>query len=935
MRNKKLISMLMLSAGFVACTDEMVENNSVNYESQEGLIEDVVLNVSLGEDALTRAAYAGGYKEYDKDENPVNFSVFRHFYLEPEWTYKTVTVDGNEVTTISGWEVSDNEKLAGDMLGLCLINGSAAVTNYPFYIAGYHSADNVEETEDGQVTTPGKVYVLDDDNSLYNLTLRPGQESKLATVDGLTASISAVAGKVSNEALEAHALDIRQGIVRTNSGIMSGKYTAYFPYNEGWTNPSGIPLKGKKAMTDLFELESLPKSHAAAVEAVGFNDYLMAVSKNYIDIEGGTRAGDINISPVTSALTFVLTNSGDEETDEIKRVTIRSKEAGAEAFILDGSVEVPNMSGIKATKTTDLIGASFPATKLGAATVDNPETKDVDESSTDTRYVTIPFFANPAVTEWVIEIYNTKGQVAQIEKTVSFGIGEAPKTTIDLADENVNFEDAVRKIFDADDFMAEVIAGGTLELMKDGIQVWLDEDVTIEKDLEIIGHGYQLNFMQDDDAPYVLDVDITMDKGILNLGTATESDVTVTGDVVMMNNAGIKAAVKANVVRLADSNEGTAYTYNQLIEAGTLTVLNSPVVTLKYAKFDNAEIDLGTVTLDGEWVAKEGKWHNVEVTNTLTVGNQGKLIAKNLSVGTLINKNEVEVNGTLNATTITNSYKNDWNGTNNFQNGAEFTVTSVSGSACTFTNEHWGAELNWNASQLNWTINNNSGKMIIKKNVTLGESGKIVNKATLTQDGEIALRGTIENYTIWAINKNISVQAGEIKLQGGTATVAQDADLNGNSSLMTIGSGANFEKVASKTALEFYNEVTGGTNFEKKYTAVIVQDNIGGENNTLNVFSTDKKLVLKTGTNLTLPEGTELADVVVLGSNTAVLKAPNASVKSITINQGGKLELVDYSYINVEGAVTNNGTYDGVNSTVNCSTFNGYGSWTNNWTPNC
>ena len=46
MRNKKLISMLMLSAGFVACTqDEIVENGFAGIENQKDLVEDVILNV--------------------------------------------------------------------------------------------------------------------------------------------------------------------------------------------------------------------------------------------------------------------------------------------------------------------------------------------------------------------------------------------------------------------------------------------------------------------------------------------------------------------------------------------------------------------------------------------------------------------------------------------------------------------------------------------------------------------------------------------------------------------------------------------------------------------------------------------------------------------------------------------------------------------------
>ena len=83
MRNKKLISMLMLSAGFVACTqDEIVENGFAGIENQKDLVEDVILNVSLGENVLTRAEYAG-----DKDGN-----VFQQFYLEPAWSGESWTL---------------------------------------------------------------------------------------------------------------------------------------------------------------------------------------------------------------------------------------------------------------------------------------------------------------------------------------------------------------------------------------------------------------------------------------------------------------------------------------------------------------------------------------------------------------------------------------------------------------------------------------------------------------------------------------------------------------------------------------------------------------------------------------------------------------------------------------------------------------------------
>lgn len=286
MRNRKLISMFLLPAALVACNNDEFISDFNNNDAKE-VVEGLTLNVSLDAGTSTRGAYAGASN-----------GVFQNFYLEPEYDESKLLL-------------SDNTALHGDMLGLCLTNGGTAITNLPFYIAGYGSTKG-----DGDEAKTKIFTFAESSNTLYDLRLDATQEEddalhgEVNAKSAIATSVTAIAALKANEPLVADAMDVRKGILRTNAGVMTGKYVAYYPYDATFVEPAGIPVKELGAIS---EVDGLSANVADAIAEAKFYNNLFACSSSTVDVAGGTKSGDVSLTPVTGAIVFKICNTASAE----------------------------------------------------------------------------------------------------------------------------------------------------------------------------------------------------------------------------------------------------------------------------------------------------------------------------------------------------------------------------------------------------------------------------------------------------------------------------------------------------------------------------------------------------------------------------------------------------------------------------------------------
>lgn len=929
MRNKKLISMLMLSAGFVACTqEEIAENGFVGNENQKDLIEDVVLNVSFNEGVATRAAYAG-----DKDGN-----VYRNFYFEPAWDETKET-----------WALSDNTNLVGDMIGYCLAKDGEAITNYPFYIAGYGSA--VKEADKQGADYKNKVYVLaEQSNALYNLSLGTDKEAVVATAEGIKASIASVAGKTEKESLDADVLDVRSGIVRTNSGIMTGSYIAYFPYNEQFVDPAGIPAKGKTGLDDLYEVPALTTSRQEALENVAFYDYLFAISRDFTPVNGGKRAGETSITPMTSAITFEITNSAteykaDEAAQEIKRITITGQD---NAFILEGSVALDNLNSVQVKKATNLIGVSFEKKTIELAQ------EDGETLTQKYYYTTIPYMANSTAIGYTFEIYNTKGQVAVIEKPdLSLGLGEAKILKIDMAE--LKFENATRKIFTEADLKEEIVSGGSIQLMAD-IMSFDDFDVKDDgsnkiPDLEILGDKILRLY-----GACTISKNIKMEKGQLQLG----QNVTVSGNL-NVNELGIASTNKVTgditAKRITVNNSNNFY---QSITADWLALnnLTSSTYTLENADVKELIVGLGANATVNKVVEANVTKSFVKV-GTLT--NQGTLNVADLTVTTLNNNGTVNVTGSLNATTVNNvAFKKSVSDVS--YTAANFNVTGTGQVSASFNNDKKNIANNlvWQSTKAMGMDVTNDGSFTINSNCNItGEvtnngtfeinkaqsiAGTITNNGTMNIEATTEFEGTLTNNKTVEITNAISGTAGKIDNNAGDAVITvsgtdayleltgtklninkgkvivDGGDINGNANI-DIKEGSEFVATAAK--VNTLDDALSSKSYNAKLTGIIVSATEWPES----VTETNKTIYLRD--DMTFPAAVTLkGGLVIDGASLVTSTEGKLTVSAITINAGKSLTFAADSNVDVEGTITNNGTYDQeAGAVVWCNQIAGNGEW--------
>lgn len=855
--NKKLISMLLVGAAFTACTDdEFVDGYSNNQQISGDLTQDLILSVSMDADAESRAAYAGS-----------SSSVFSNFYLEPEF-------NGTDLA------LSNQTELKGDMLGFCLTNGANAITNLPFYIAGYGSAkDSVMYVFDDQATG----------STLYDLGLDLEDNNQVAvqvTKDLIEESVDSI--KLYQNFTDVDLIDVRKGVVRSNAGVMTGKYVAYFPYNSKFTEPAGVPIVAlTKAIED--RTQGSGESHfasteAAAVDSAKFYSKLFAVSKTALDVNGGTKAGKVSLSPRTGAIMFKLYNTAEENEKparEIKRITVETVTPEATDFILEGTVPMNDLTKVVATKTTDLIGVAF-----------NPDSVKWGTDYAHAKYVMMPVYPNNTK-KVKITIYTTDGKAAESIKSTYPRLGAVAPYKLNI--DSLDFKPVTRKIFTEQDFLDEMGTDGELELMDD-INVTLTEN--LEGKLNIKGaKTLTINANSNEITATSLTLkDAAGSKLVLNGFDAANVADSIIADTLILASDVANNFINATKVEVNATKSLTLAEANitSLINNGTVTVTNADKKNIVVGTFDNNKAASTTISATGT------------LTATTFNNNAGAtLLTKTTGSG------DAAKYGKLAATTINNAAKIPA-GTNPVTPEVAAAVITNNGIlAGTISN---AGSITWGTQAIDVTINNTGALTIgnaCKFTGSLTNAGEVTISAEVSGDG-----GSITNNTNGKINVTgkLYLNTTTLAINAGTVKVSADGLINGSTNI-TVAEGADYVKAVVDelnltSALETEGVYAKFTGVELAPTSALnIQDSISTAKK---IFITRNDVTFAKG--ITLTGGLE-STVALTFNKTADITGDIASEGALTFTGAaalvGDMTLKANATFNETSTLTGNLKVDG------------------------
>ena len=870
MKKSKLFAMMLIPAAFAACTNEdILEGPAVNGALNGDVVKDVLFGISMSADASeTRGQYAG----YDKVGDEKNHKIFTNFYLEPKF-------DGAGKVVLS-----NHEEFAGDMFGFCLSDGSKALTNLPFYIAGYGSK---KATTDNAKTLIFPFVAHTDNvsaNALYNLpfsaetyTVGPNAMTK-ADYDESVGKISDV---TSTTDLDADVLDVRKAIVRNNAGVMSGQYIAYYPYNADFYTQGGIPVnlinEGKALRTDV----ALQTSQKAAMTEADFYGNLFAVSASPVTVDGKTKTGDIKLTPRTGAIFFKIfdaTKTGETNKNaavKIKRIVVQAQENAAETdFIHEGSVPMDNLMAINGTKSTSMVGVQFDAaTFTGTA-------------EADAKWAMTYCYPNLQNKPVQLKVYDNEGRVAVVQKTAIPEMGASVTYTVKVNE--LNFAATEREIFTTADFDAEVGTEGTLILMDN-----ITSTATLGKKLTIKG-GKKLTLKG------AINAELTMEGSELELNNATISaNITSNGKVTLSGYAGTVIDKKISATTLENKANVT------LRNAAVTTLENNGTLAVKYLK--DASVVVGTLNNHNALTVENSAVN--DQTSLLTVTTLNNTVTMSATPTVTVNAKNGTQTATLAATTITN------NGTTKYPNNnsgilytPEITIKGKT-NASNVTNK---GTLQWaSAEAMNYSVTN-SGTFNITENCSA--TGTVTNNSNLNINSTVAITaGGITTNGTTNVNGNLIASGAKFTVTAGTVNC--HGTVNGSANIEVKG-GEFIKYVTDKANLQAAIATTG---VAERYNAICVNDVITADF----AFETQKKVYINA--NLTTTKAVAFKDVVTRGTVTYTATG-NATMNSLTI-QSGTLTL-NGGVINIANKFTNYGTFAaGSNAVVNCKEIAGWGNW--------
>lgn len=871
--------MLLIPAAFVACTNEDVLDNYAVNEVSKNIVKDVVFNVSLDTEVVSRGAYAGSTAESGK------FSPFNNFYLEPEF-------DGSDLV------LTDNVGFHGDQMGFCLVNGSSAITNMPFYVAGYGSkkgtADNAKTTVYPFATHTEGTDVWSSTNALYSLGLDVDSYNVAAAFDkaAFVAAVSTVAANEKDEDLAVDALDPRKAIVRNNAGVMTGDYIAYYPYNPNFTEPGGVPVKDLK---DLYvhTVAVSADTKAEALEeyvATSFKNNLFAISRTTNHVNGATKSGDVSVVPLTSVALFKIINTDETAGNyknkgvQIKRITVTAAENSEKTdFALDGTVALNDLNKIVATESSAIVGVQFPN-----FTVENGyEETSAGVETGYRRYIAMPFY--PVSGKKIqIDVYTTDGRVASTVKPTAPELGKAYTWTLDLG--KLDFVATTRKIFTADDYIAEKATAGNLKLMRN-IEVTADASSSVALNIE---GDYKLTLKAG-----TISKNITFAEGT----TVELQGAVLGGDAVLKAEKAIfNYASETTIANHIEVEELTIPANSSVVlnDAEVTTVINNGTLRVR----DAAEKTVEFTTLNNNKIFAVGTGYAATI-GTLN-NNAGATFALSGEITATVINNAAGIPATLSTPAVPAAIINVYGG---------YADTDILGET-TFNNAgtiDWGA-----AAELDMTVNN-SGSFTISG--VCDFSGAFTNTGNLLVTGKVeGVAGSVTNSTDGYINVTNYFGFTTTKLNINAGVVEDNGTINGNTNV-TVAEGAEF--IGNAGDDNTLISALSSFNINGKYTGINVTNNV---NWPTTVASTDKKIYQKG--NITFANATALNGGLEVCTNSIVDATNGLTISEVAIKTGATMNIAANSNVTVSGIITNNGAYvQNSSAVVWCNGIAGSGNW--------
>lgn len=682
MKTTKIISALLVPALFAACSDDMLDSNNVGNVPAENLVEGLTINVGLdkGGDATTRGTFAGSSTK----------GIFDNFYFEPDFTGES-----------SALVPTSNSAIKGDQVGICLpspVAGQGTVlTNVPFYIAGYQATPDAN----GDANLP---FSLVPSSNFYKIaesqqTNGAFEASAITTTkEKFVAAVGVL--KAGTPALEANVTDISKAIFKSVSGVMTGNYVLYYPYDKDFTDMTKIPAK---------PLNSIQKQTTLAAGTNGTNDHvlkdnLFAYSKAPFKVDGKKNAAqNMSMTPAAYFFQFKLYTTGSAITlansGEIKLITVSTKD-DAKAFAIKGSVSAGTTNSFvpDAETAVDMIGVETGGNVkvIPAATAENKNTNAL------TAYLsTYAIPANLTGKDIIVRVYTTTGKVAEFTKAAAgSNIKEGGTDYWNLDFNGVEFKDAEQLVYNESTLTTALAAGGTL-VLKNNIDA--TSALTIGKEVTINGEGYTL----------------TAGNGLtINKAAALNCNVTVPSTKTLTINAAstISKVINNGTVTLkagaSEAKDGVEVTITTLENSGLVTV--------------NAYDKLNATTIENKAVKTTAA--------SLTVMANGALAATTVNNAALVEEDEngdeleagtISIAGTVANTTINND--------------GTLTSTAAELPATLKVNNDGDFNINETCNLLATLVNN--GKIAIYSGKTVNARGAITNKGEIVNNGVFTLLG--------------------------------------------------------------------------------------------------------------------------------------------------------------------------------------------------
>lgn len=815
-------------ASLASCADDVFESPSMpGVEGQtEMLSQDFTLGVALNlNDPTTRADFAGA----TGSTNP-----FQNVYFEPEFSS-------------SALNLTDVSTVRGDQVGLCLVNGSNAVTNIPFFIAGYESNARLQNSD-----APKQIYPLKADDtagSLYYLGAANGGSTNATKIDytsGYLAlggsqawygtneetSFNTLVGYVTNGTIKTtytDCPDVTKGLFKAPFPVMTGKYFAYFPFDKNFLTQGKIPVTELTQFTNqtAYGNKDNVKIFAYSSKIQNFDN--SKVSGQFVLDKNLAMIMQINLQ------NYDATAAPANVTPNLVTMTVEDAEGNPqEAFVLNGTIgfEGENAKFVPGDKKSNIMGVSLNGT-TGVAIAGATTASD--------NIVYLPIYPVGGVEGTiVIRIYTATADGQQVYtyklnnvtgSALTAGSNLAPRITINLAD--LTPEVATPLVYNAETFESALSKGSSTEATT----------------IQLLGN---------------IDYDRAFPAGI-----ADKSYVVKGGSVKFSNASSLTSNAPKNM------------TFECPVE------LASPL----------------TISEGNTWIFNDG----LTISHASGLKVNGKVSADNINVKTLLQLGNDAATANLTAETITNNGKFyakrgvltvteaiDNNGTLNVGETAALTLKVAA------INNAKGKTLTWYNSEMatGLTITNEGTLAIANAN------GINFNGATLTNNGDVVLDATSAatrlNVNTGTITNNGNIEVTSVSGNAATLAIINGVSFTNNSRIIDNGQvyGQNF--VTNGVDAEFIRVVSSAADFQaanliKAYTTIQVGGAITSGLTDLNVT---KNLILNA--NLTMTGSCKNISV----ENDAILTSSALEVDgNITIAAGKTLTIGDNSFINVSGNI--------------------------------